>query len=279
MKSQLANAFPSNFVLLTYGFTWLVLLPAILSVAMGVPLPLPALMLVAIAQFGPSLTAFILTYRHNGRRGVVGMLRRALDPRIPLRWLAVITLLPCLLGAAALALTVLSGGELPPLTLLSQPIAIVPTFVFILLLQGPLPEEFGWRGYLLDRLQLEHSALTASLILGSLWALWHLPLFYLGYLPFPFWAYFFAVVALSVLITWVYNNTGGNLLSALLFHATFNLAIQLFPPMSLSGGDTRGFLILAALYVLAAGSVVALSGAQTLTDRRSPTLGALPAAR
>lgn len=277
MKTQTQTGFPWAFVAITYGFTWLILLPAVLSTFGALQLPFPILALVAIAQFGPSVAAFLLTFRAEGTRGALNLLKRAFDWRIPLRWLAAIFLLPLGVGAAALYLNLLSGGTLPTLALLSQPAAIVPTFLFILLLQGPVPEEFGWRGYMLDRVQSKYSALTASLVVGATWAVWHLPLFYIGYLPFPFWAYFIAVVALSVLFTWIYNNTGGKLLAALLFHAMFNLSIALFPPMEASGGETRGFLLLTLLYVLVAALVVALWGAQTLMrGHRRPAGAPMP---
>lgn len=255
--------FPWRFLAITYAFTWLVLLPAVLASFGMFTLPLPLLALVAIAQFGPSLAAFILVYRQNGTQGVAGLFKRALNFHIPLRWLLAIFVLPLALGGVALYLNGLTGGTVPPLTLLAQPLAVVPVFAFIFFLQGPVPEEFGWRGYLLDRVQARYTALTASLLIGAVWAVWHLPLFVIGYLPFPFWSYLLSVAALSILFTWIYNNTNNNLLTALLFHTMFNLSIQLFPPME-ANGDPRGFYILTAFYVFIAAVVVLLWGAQTL---------------
>ncbi|MGE5141163.1 MAG: lysostaphin resistance A-like protein [Rudaea sp.] len=266
MKAHAQSGFPWAFIVLTYAFTWLILLPAVLAAFARQPLPFPLLLLVATAQFGPTVAAFILTWRAEGGHGALSLLKRAFDARIPLPWLLTIFLLPLAVGAIALYASVLSGGPAPTLALLSQPAAIVPMFLFILLLQGPVPEEFGWRGYLLDRLQSRYSALTASVIVGITWGVWHLPLFYIGYLPFPFWSYLIAVVALSILMTWIYNSTGGKLLAALFFHAMFNLSIALFPPMSeTAGGDSRGFIVLMLVYALAAALVVVLWGAQTLS--------------
>lgn len=264
MNNQTNSQSTGTFVVLTYAFTWLILLPAVLASAGLFTLPVPTLVPVAIAQFGPSLAAFLLVFRRDGKHGAAALFKRALSFHIPLRWLLMVFLVPLALAVAALYLNVWTGGSPPTLALLAQPIAIVPMFFFILFLQGPVPEEFGWRGYMLDRVQAKHTALAASVIVGLVWGVWHLPLFVMGYLPFPFWAYVISVVALSILFTWIYNNTNNNLLTALLFHTMFNLSIQLFPPMELNGGDARGFYILTALYVLVAAVVVLVWGAHTL---------------
>lgn len=264
MNTRTETKFPWLFLILTFGFTWLVLLPALLAAYGFVALPVPALALVAIAQFGPTLAAFIIAFRHDGNHGIGLLFRRALDWRIPLPWLAVIFILPVVLSIVALFLTVSTGGTLPEPALLAQPLAILPTFLFIFFLQGPVPEEFGWRGYLLDHFQHRYNALASSLVVGVIWAVWHLPLFLMGYLPFPFWAYLIAVASLSILMSWVYNNTGGKLLTALLFHTMFNLSIALFPPMNQQGGDTRGFILLALVYMCTAAAVVLIWGAHSL---------------
>lgn len=260
MIQDAENRFPWAYVAISFGFTWLILLPAVLAVSSSLELPFPSILLVAIAQFGPSLAAFILVYRGDGKSGLIRLLKRAVDFRIPFRWLLAIVLVPLALTGTAMYLHVLSGGSLPLSQILPGPAGIPLSFVFIFFLQGPVPEEFGWRGYALDRLQSKYNALTASLIVGFMWGMWHLPLFYIGYLLFPAWAYLIAVLAFSVLFTWLYNNTGGNLLVALLFHTMINLSIALFPPI-----EQQTFLYLTALYVVAALLVTLIWRPQSLS--------------
>lgn len=101
---------------------------------------------------------------------------------------------------------------------------------------GPIPEELGWRGYALDRLQVKHTALNASLILGMVWALWHLPLFFiegtyqqrLGVGTWFFWNFMLSVAIGSVIQTWVFNNTNRSTLAAILLHFTGNFVGELF---------------------------------------------------
>jgi membrane protease YdiL (CAAX protease family) len=117
-------------------------------------------------------------------------------------------------------------------TLLARPGEFLMYLGFLLLL-GPLPEEIGWRGYLLDRLQLRFSALGASLLLGITWFAWHGPLFFMtGYYarageapePLQFGA---MILLISVLYTWIHNHTGRSVLAAILFHFSVNAAGEL----------------------------------------------------
>ena len=105
-------------------------------------------------------------------------------------------------------------------SILARPLTVLPLIAFLLFF-GPIPEELGWRGYALDRLQARWSAGVASLILGLVWASWHLPLFWiagtyhqqLGVGSVRFWLYLASFLPQSVLITWVYNHTERSILS------------------------------------------------------------------
>jgi membrane protease YdiL (CAAX protease family) len=250
------------------------LLPGALAAFGWIDLPLPSIALIAMGQLGPSLAAFILTWRSEGKRGAWQLLKRAFNFEIGWRWLVTAFLLPPALAAGAMGLNVVCGGRLPELTLMTQPLTIPLWFVFILLLQGPVPEEFGWRGYLLDRLQARSdklrppNALTSSLIVGILWAVWHLPAWFMqdSYQSFlPFWAFLICTTAFSVLMTWFHNNTGGNLLVALIVYTMINLSILLFPPVEQTpGGSVQGYLILTTLYALVAAIIAIRWGAQRL---------------
>lgn len=100
-----------------------------------------------------------------------------------------------------------------------------------LLILGPLSEELGWRGYALDRLQTCWNALTSSLILGVIWSMWHLPLFYIigtsQYLyDISFLGFMLGTTTISVLYSWAYNNTGGSIWSAVFFHWIYTYALD-----------------------------------------------------
>ena len=90
-------------------------------------------------------------------------------------------------------------------------------------------EEIGWRGYALPRLQARHSALVASLVVGVVWAFWHVPKFLTaggGQDDSSFWLFLVGTVATAVLFTWVFNSTGGSLLTVTLLHASLSTVAE-----------------------------------------------------
>jgi len=193
-----------------------------------------------LSGISPVAVALALLYLTQGREGRRDYWLRVVDVRrIGLGWWAVILLLePGITAIAALLDSLLGGsgiglGEAE--RFLDQPLAIFPYILFMLFF-GPIPEELGWRGYALDRLQVRRTALNASLILGVVWALWHLPMFFiegtyqqqLGVGTWPFWRFMLGVVAGSVIHTWVFNNTDRSTLAAVLLHFIGNFEGELF---------------------------------------------------
>jgi membrane protease YdiL (CAAX protease family) len=135
--------------------------------------------------------------------------------------------LPPAIVGTALAVAVATGTT-PTFPWADQPIVLFIAFVWIFVLGGPIQEEFGWRGYLLDPLQERLTALGGGLAVGLVWAVWHLPLFYIPsetiYYQNLFLGFAVSITLLSVLMTWVYNSTNGSLLPALLMHTSWNWA-------------------------------------------------------
>jgi membrane protease YdiL (CAAX protease family) len=219
------------YFLIAYTGSWLVWMPLVLSEDGTALLPFssPLLLLAAfpVAPFlGPFLSAFVMTGATEGRAGVGRLLRRFVLWRAGLRWyLFALFVVPALFVLSVIVLPgVLASfqglASLAPLPLLSL-------FVYVFFLGGPLGEEPGWRGFALPRLQTMHGPLVGSLILGPLWALWHLPLFWV-----PAWntpptilnivLYVISAIAFTIVMTWIFNNTKGSLLIAVLMHASFN---------------------------------------------------------
>jgi membrane protease YdiL (CAAX protease family) len=102
--------------------------------------------------------------------------------------------------------------------------AIPEYFLWFFLFGGPLNEEPGWRGFAMPRLQSRFSSLVATLILGTFWGLWHVPLHLMGMYYGGAWGALIRIqeIPRSVLFTWIYNRTKGSLLLAILFHTAIN---------------------------------------------------------
>jgi len=176
------------------------------------------------------------------------LLRRGVNYRFGKEWhIPVFLLFPAVTGAALLLAT-LSGEAAPDLSVLSNPLLIVVAFFYIFFLGGPLEEEFGWRGYALDRLQARYNALISSVILGFIWGLWHLPLFFIPtqtiYYQKPIWGMMVSLVLYAILFTWIYNNTGGSILAAMLFHTMGNLSHFMLPTLQTDLGSLYYLIIL-----------------------------------
>ncbi|MBN2462227.1 MAG: CPBP family intramembrane metalloprotease [Dehalococcoidia bacterium] len=228
---------PWLFFVLALGWSWIFWISAAILSHFGSTVYVTALHY--IGGVGPLVAAIFLLYRTQTREVQRDYWRKAIDfKRIGIRWYLIIIFIVPLVTALAALVDILfggQGGQLETDILLSQPLGILSFLVFILLF-GPIPEELGWRGYALDRLQAKRSALTSSLILGIIWSLWHLPLFFidgtyqynLSFGSMYFWIYMLDMIFKSILFTWIYNNNRYSTLSAILFHFMINLTGELF---------------------------------------------------
>jgi membrane protease YdiL (CAAX protease family) len=177
------------------------------------------------------VAAIVVTATERGRAGLRSLLGRVVRWRVAPVWYGVAILGPLGLTLGAIALHTALGGQPPSLGLL---IGALPALAFVsiyMMITVALGEEVGWRGYALPALQARYSALLASLILGVMWALWHLPTFFNPdtlYSNLPFMLWFAYAIPLAVLITWLFNSTGGSVLMAIFFHAVLNASSGLW---------------------------------------------------
>jgi membrane protease YdiL (CAAX protease family) len=222
-RTTTRGAFPLKFVLLTFSFTWTFWWLAVLEARGLIPqLPVPALF---IGAFGPMVAAVAITAQESGRAGLRSLLGRVVRWRVAPIWYGVALLGPIVLQLLAMALHVVLGGQPPdPLVMVGGVPAVLVTTAYMLIQVG-IGEEIGWRGYALPKLQAGHSALLASVILGLIWVFWHLPVFFnpaTGYSITPFWVFLVFMIPVSILITWVFNSTGGSVLMVMILHAVLN---------------------------------------------------------
>ena len=228
------------FFLLAYLFTWSNWLPQAVNSRGIISIHVPGF-LTLLAGYGPALAAIIIASLAYGRQGLRELFGRLLRWRVGIQWYLIALLMPAFVIVLAIAINNLMGGTFPdfsvagfpfgpPETPLWQKILIL-FLVFTLGFDG-FGEELGWRGFALPRLLERYSPLVSSLILGALWAVWHFPYAltegtFLSAVPLHW--FFINLLAVSVIYTWIFNNTKGSLLPVLLFHAAGNTVSNLLP--------------------------------------------------
>ena len=250
------------FLILAFALSWL-LWPFVLANPESTPM-LP---------YGPIIAAFIVLALTRGWDGVRDLLRGIVRWRVGLGWYAVALLLPVAILLAALYLNALLGGPTPTAADFSGWYEFPLIFLITTLIKGPFTEEPAWRGFLLPRLQSKYAPLVASLIVGVIWASWHLPLLLSD--PTgqrPALQFFVLVVAQSVVFTWVYNSTRGSVLMVILMHGAFNSIASFFGP-TLMGSATYGqfWWLMAGLWWVLALAAIAVFG---MARDRAPSMEA-----
>ena len=268
------------YFIIAFSWTWLLWLPSvIISVTDTQSLMYwmydvemsPGLGLIAIggiiSTFGPLVAAFAVTGLTEGREGVRKFWRRFWDVRLPGVWLLVSFLLPILLIAVPRFIVVPLGYPLY-LGWATQPVLILGWLVNNFTRSGGMSEEFGWRGYALPKLQARWNALVSSIVLGVIWAMWYLPLWFLAgssQQGTSFWLFLANLVLTSILYTWLFNNARGSILVAVIFHAIGNTVAQMFPG---STSNLFYWIVLGLIVML----VVAFYGpSRLIREPRKPT--------
>jgi membrane protease YdiL (CAAX protease family) len=225
-----------------------------------------------LGALSSSLAAIVLVVIEGRKGGLRELLSRALIWRVDIQWWMLALFFMIVPSVAALYLYHLLGGPVVDWSGLKPLYTVIPNIIFLTIAAG-IAEEFGWRGFLLPRLQTRHNALVSGLIVGVAWATWHVPLFFIegtnqyeqrlanGMLP-AILGYAVFVIVQSVQFTWLFNNTKGSVLLAAVFHGASNAWAGY-----LGMGDVPfgGILTLGGLSVLITAVIVPLAGANDLS--------------
>ncbi|MDS0222278.1 CPBP family intramembrane metalloprotease [Haloarcula sp. S1AR25-5A] len=231
----------STFVALTFVLTWV---PWGI-VAMELQSGRSALVtpLILLGGFGPLFAASIVAVASGDIRSWA---RNLVDVGAPLHVWGAAVFVPIVLYAGALVLFVGVGGGFDRAGVL--PAAAIPAIAFATLIRGGL-EEPGWRGLALPVLQRRIGAFQASLVIGVIWAVWHVPLFLMpgsSQAGTPFALYAAAVLGISVITTWLYNAAGGRTLVVVVFHTLSN-AVSVTTAGGVIGDDVASQIALLAV--------------------------------
>jgi membrane protease YdiL (CAAX protease family) len=234
----------SAYVVLAYLFSITLGLLLYVSVLFGL-----------IALFGPAAAAFLVARIGRGRAGVGELWAVTSRWRVHPGWYIAALALPIVGTAIGHVLYVLAGHAARPVPGTVEPILFVLFFLVI-------GEEIGWRGFLLRGLLTRQSPLVATLVVATVWTMWHSPLYFIPGMPFngrPFWAFALWVFTFSFLLTWLWLGTRSAWLAAIM-HGAGNLAASLVFPVALAEVadlyvfSAIGFAIVAIPLVLASWS-------------------------
>jgi len=219
------------------------------------PIAMPIILFTIVTIWSPTISAIIVSAFIGGWKEIKKLLKGYIRWRVAIKWYIAGFLL--MIGPLIFAgFYLLFGGSAPgPVSGLTIPLILL--YLLQTLHSGPLSEEGGWRGFALPKLQTKYSAVISSLILGVIWACWHIPLYFVEE-RIPFYIFIFLVLVISILMTWGYNNTKGSLIITIIFHFSFNFngafitgLLGLLPTMIfyIGGGIMIGvYLIVVVVY-------------------------------
>jgi LPXTG-motif cell wall-anchored protein len=205
----------------------------------------------SVVVFGPAFVAIVLTGVNAGKAGVRQLLVGLLPRRNGWPWYVLAFLIPMAAVFVAMGINIAFGAPFPNSWFPTSWVFLLGFLIFQVLFLTP-GEEIGWRGFALPRLQERLGSLGGTLLLAVLWLGWHAPLFFMGataQVGRSVIVYALALLAWSLIMTWLYNSSGGSLLTAVLFHTSFNVVGYTLP------FDT-GFTLLLVLLLLGCGAIL-----------------------
>jgi hypothetical protein len=261
------------YLAVAFGFAWAFWLVAWLMSKKLVPFSTLLVPMMFIGSFGPFIGAGVTTFNEGGFRGMTGFFRRGFDPRMG--W-SVFLVSFFLMPIAAIIVELTHArlmGHVPHFTMTLAEFPL--SYLFLFVLGGTLAEEYGWT-LLSDKFDAFLPVKTSTLILGSIWALWHLPLFFIvtkgaiqGYTPF--YIFFIVTVAMRFLFSWAYHRGGRNILSNMLFHTASNIAYSVVAIAPAPGDLSTSRLWMFTLLTLVS-AIVVWGVAPPRTESRSPVV-------
>jgi membrane protease YdiL (CAAX protease family) len=243
MRPTITHVQPLKFFLLTFTLSWLIWIPLAMSHFGVGPFHIPEGTSNIVRLLGvlmPAVSALLLTAHAGGRDALRNLLSRLVLWRVDWKWwVAAFVVQPVLLGVAALLYNLFGGNPLVTLSPMPSMGALIVNVIFLLI--AVLGEEIGWHGIALPALQQQRSALSASMILGLLWAIWHLPFWSLldTFDQFGIWYVgmnFLLVLPLTFYSTWFFNHGKFSILLPVFFHLTFNIVNTALLPVTINIG-------------------------------------------
>jgi membrane protease YdiL (CAAX protease family) len=242
------------FLILALALSWLAFIPYAMAED-GIPW----------FTFGPAIAAALVAGLVGGWTALKALFALVVRWRVTPVWYLVALGLPFLIQLVAVWLNPLFGAPVPNWSAIPPMAEVLPMVALFAVFSGPLGEEIGWRGFALPRLLERHSALMASLILGAVWAVWHLPLILVD--DFTTYGAFMPVIA-AVVFTWVFQNTRGSVLLAILMHVSHQNSVRYLGRVYTEADQVQQQWIGVGLWILAMAVILAVYGPRRFVSFR-----------
>jgi len=272
-----------KYFLITFVWAWVLWLPFVLPYfglyEMTETLQGLVMLAVMIGAFGPLVSAVILTSLDGGKPALKAYFKRCFTFKVKGVYYLYAILFGLVITAFAHYFTNLTGIDSLPNNLIPEGmdvplyILILP-YTLLLFVLGGGQEEFGWRGYAQDPVQERFGLLKGSLLIGFMWGLWHLPLWFIdgeGHSYYPFLAFLIYTMSWSLVIGIMYELSGKKMVIAWVMHAFGNLSVPLFPVLFLEDVPQPGYWVWAFSNVIVA-TVFALWYRQKIHTYESTSL-------
>lgn len=247
------------YMILLFGVEWLLVWAFQSTTA-----PMAALF---IGAWLPNIAGILVTGVVDGRDGLRRLFSRVVRWQVGYKWYIIAWCVPLVITLLALSIYALVGNTRPA----PAPEALLVELLLFNIILGPLGEELGWRGTALPLMQERWNVITASLVLGVIWGLYHVPTFILPGLPqnnVPVLAFMLGAMALNIFMVWMFNHTHGSLIMPFLAHWSFNFI------GSATGiyGVPALLWIVAGLWWIVAAAIIVLDWARVVPRRLQPHL-------
>jgi uncharacterized protein len=272
--------FPYRYFVVTFIWSWLIWLPLVLAglgvlPAAGGFLEAARLPLTVLGIFGPAAGASYSLRTLEGKGAVGRYLRGLLDLRFG--WKAWILPLVVLGGSTCVSWAIPELWGEPRLGILLPSLWVFPVYLLAMVFFGGGQEELGWRGYILDPIEARLGPWLGNLVMGVIWAVWHLPLFYIPgttqfYMSFP--AFMLMITGYSWFYSWVRQASGKRTLASLYVHGLANAVVPVFPFIIMVPGAPQPRFWTFAVLIFAIGLVTTAMrcfGKERRVPKRAPS--------
>ncbi|WP_371805104.1 CPBP family intramembrane glutamic endopeptidase [Candidatus Lokiarchaeum ossiferum] len=244
-----------SFFLITYLISWILWLPGILRTFV-----LPDISrglvegLAMLSTIVPSCVGLAFIFKENGKEGLVQVLKKSFDFK-HYKWLLPSLLIYLALIVISHLINLIRKVPFPVGYIWQEWWMIIPLYILMLIIGGSIGEEFGWRGYAIPELQKQFNAYTSALIVGFLWAFWHIPTFFIDGANqrdegLPFIPYVITLVCFTIIMVWQINISKSSLVPAFTLHTLINITNEFFPILNTDTGDYSAWIIIDVLLIL-----------------------------